>query len=65
MQIKVKQEIGIGKSFGSTHPGQTILNLTLEPNSLQFSKNVSHLHTNFTKFATKIPSSSVIDACLI
>ena len=35
MQIKELQEIGIEKSFGLTHPGQTMLNQTLVPNSLQ------------------------------
>ena len=50
-------EIGIEKSHGLTLPGHQMLKLTLVPNSLQFLKNVSHPHTNFTKFATKIPSS--------
>ena len=38
MQIKEIQEIGIEKSFGLTHPGQTMLNQTLVLNSLHFKR---------------------------
>ena len=65
MQIQEEVKIETEMSHGLTPPGATMSRLTLGLNSLQSLRKLFLPLTSFTKFATQIPSSLVIDACLI